>query len=129
MANEDIRKYIRNKGIPMWKVAMCLGINDGNFSRKLRIELPQKQKDVIRQIVDDLEKENDSMATVMICDFCEKTIKDMSGCKYIHIKDRTQKPNQTLSEAKKIDARLDICPDCYEKFFSKAVLGAEVQHE
>lgn len=124
MANEDIRKYIHNKGIPMWKIAMSLGINDGNFNRKLRVELPQNQKDLIKKIADEIEKENTDMATVMICDFCKKTIRDFSGCKYVHIKDRSVK-TQTMSEAKKVDIKLDICPTCYDEIFSKALLESE----
>jgi len=31
-----------------------IGINDGNFSRKLRRELPQEEKDKIFRIIDEL---------------------------------------------------------------------------
>lgn len=41
MANNDIRAEIKAAGLKMWEVAYCL---DGNFSRKLRIELPEAKK-------------------------------------------------------------------------------------
>lgn len=55
--NVDIKEYAKNKGIPLWKVANELKINDGNFSRKLRFELSQEEKEQIFKIIDDLAKE------------------------------------------------------------------------
>lgn len=55
--NKDIREYAKNNGVPLFKIASKLGINDGNFSRKLRNELPEEKKDEIRAIIDDLAAE------------------------------------------------------------------------
>ena len=55
--NKDIREYAKNNGVPLFKIASKLGINDGNFSRKLRTELPEEKKDEIRAIIDDLAAE------------------------------------------------------------------------
>ena len=44
MCNKDIREAAKNAGIRLWEVAAALGINDGNFSRKLRQELPHEEK-------------------------------------------------------------------------------------
>ena len=41
----------------MWQIADALGINDGNFSRKLRKELPEEEKSKILAIIDQLTKE------------------------------------------------------------------------
>ena len=43
-ANMEIRNLARNSGVKLWEVAARLGINDGNFSRKLRFELPENKK-------------------------------------------------------------------------------------
>ncbi len=46
MNNQEIRQTAKNAGIKLWQIADKLGITDGNFSRKLRHELaePEKQK-------------------------------------------------------------------------------------
>lgn len=57
MANTDIRNATYSKGLKLWQVAEAYGINDGNFSRKLRKELPQDEKVKILAIIDQLAKE------------------------------------------------------------------------
>ena len=57
ICNKDIREYAKNYNIPIWGIASKLGINDGNFSRKLRTELPEEKKAEIRVIIDELAAE------------------------------------------------------------------------
>ncbi len=57
MCNKDIREYAKENGVPLWKIAMKLGINDGNFSRKLRVELSESKKAEIKEIIDNLATE------------------------------------------------------------------------
>ena len=57
MKNKEIRTYAKEKGVKLWQIAAELGINDGNFSRKLRKELPAEQKEKIMQIIDRLAEE------------------------------------------------------------------------
>lgn len=45
--NIVIRNLIEHSCVKYWEVAEALGITDGNFSRKLRKELPRKEKEVI----------------------------------------------------------------------------------
>lgn len=52
--NEDLKFYARQRNVRLWQIATRLGINDGNFSRKLRFELPEDEKTRIREIVDEL---------------------------------------------------------------------------
>lgn len=54
MSNKDIRLYAQTKGVRLWQIANELGINDGNFSRKLRFELSEDKKAEIRSIIDEL---------------------------------------------------------------------------
>lgn len=56
MCNEEIRNAAKNAGIRLWQIADELGINDGNFSRKLRRELSQDEKAKILGIIDNLKK-------------------------------------------------------------------------
>ena len=51
MCNQDIRNEIRRAGLLLWQVADLLGIADSNFSRKLRKELPDAEKEQIRRII------------------------------------------------------------------------------
>lgn len=57
MHNNEIRIAAREAGVHLWQVAECLGLNDGNFSRKLRHELPQEEKEKILAIIDRLAQE------------------------------------------------------------------------
>lgn len=57
MKNLELKKYAKEKGVKLWQIAAELGINDGNFSRKLRKELPAEQKEKIMQIIDRLAEE------------------------------------------------------------------------
>lgn len=54
MANNDIRNEILGAGLKLWQIAEALGIRDSEFSRKLRLELPEETKDKIRSIIKDL---------------------------------------------------------------------------
>ena len=57
ICNKDIREYAKNNDIPLWRIASKLGINDGNFSRTLRTELPEEKKAEIKAIIEDLAAE------------------------------------------------------------------------
>lgn len=57
MSNKEIREYAEQKGVRLWQIAARLGINDGNFSRKLRQDLHQEEKEKILTIIDRLEQE------------------------------------------------------------------------
>ena len=55
--NYDIRTLARSRGVKLWEIAEALHIQDSAFSRKLRHELPQDQKEKILTIIDQLAKE------------------------------------------------------------------------
>lgn len=57
MYNQDIRRTAAGAGVKLWQIADALGIADGSFSRKLRKELPQEEKERIFEIIKDLSKE------------------------------------------------------------------------
>ncbi len=56
MKNLDIRQEAKTAGIKLWQIAEGLGINDGNFSRRLRRELPEEEKTRIRSIIEELKE-------------------------------------------------------------------------
>lgn len=51
--NKEIRSAITTAGVKYWRVAERLGIADTTFSRKLRRELPQAEKDRVLQAIAD----------------------------------------------------------------------------
>ena len=57
MCNMDIRQAVAGAGVRLWQIADSIGLNDGNFSRKLRKELPEDEKQKIFGIIEDLAKE------------------------------------------------------------------------
>ena len=57
MQNTEIRQKATRNGVKLWQIADKLGMNDGNFSRKLRHELPAEEKEKILSIIEDLAKE------------------------------------------------------------------------
>ena len=57
MCNKEIREAAKKAGVHLWQVADACGVNDGNFSRKLRRELSQEEKQRILDAIDRLAQE------------------------------------------------------------------------
>lgn len=57
MANKLIREAADSNGIRHWQIAERLNMHEGNFSRKLRHELPADEQERIMQIIADIAKE------------------------------------------------------------------------
>lgn len=57
MYNREIREAAKRADVHLWQVAEVYGVNDGNFSRKLRKELPWEEKEKILEIIDRLAQE------------------------------------------------------------------------
>lgn len=55
--NQEIRTEAKRAGVRLWEIAERLGMNDGNFSRKLRRELNPEERRKILAIINDLETE------------------------------------------------------------------------
>lgn len=58
MNNVDIREMAEKSKVKLWRIADYLGITDGNFSRKLRKELPEAEKQKIITAINELATEN-----------------------------------------------------------------------
>ena len=48
---DEIRKYIKDNGVLLWKVAEEYGVTDGNFSRRLRKRFSPREAQEIVMIV------------------------------------------------------------------------------
>ncbi|MGN1194467.1 MAG: hypothetical protein ACI4SB_03195 [Acutalibacteraceae bacterium] len=59
MSNIDIRVKATESGVKMWQLAERLGMHECTFSRKLRHELPEEEKNKILALIDEIaEKES-----------------------------------------------------------------------
>ena len=57
MKNVKIRDAAKQTGVYLWEIAERFGCNDGNFSRKLRRELPADEQRRILVIISELAAE------------------------------------------------------------------------
>lgn len=55
--NMEIRQEAAGAGVKLWQIADKLGITDSCFSRKLRKEFTNEEKEKIRAIIAELAKE------------------------------------------------------------------------
>ena len=55
--NIEVRSAAARAGVKLWQIADALGVNDGNFSRKLRKEFTPEEKERILEIIDRISKE------------------------------------------------------------------------
>lgn len=58
MTNKEIRCAAGKYGIRLWQVAEAVGMNESAFSRKLRHELQQEEKERILEAIEKLAKED-----------------------------------------------------------------------
>lgn len=58
MNNLDIRKVAEQANVKLWQIADYLGKTDGNFSRMLRKELKEAEKQKIFAIIEELATKN-----------------------------------------------------------------------
>lgn len=62
MKNQEIRRVAKSAGVKLWEIAEVLGITDGNFSRKLRRELPGEEQAQIIGIIQKIAAEREVTA-------------------------------------------------------------------
>ena len=62
LANTDIRTTAKEKGVRLWEVAEHLRISDPTMTRKLRRELPEKEKKYFLNIIDKIAAEKKNAA-------------------------------------------------------------------
>lgn len=51
-ANMDIRRAAASAGFFLWEVAEEIGVTDSTFSRKLRRELPENEKEAVFRAIE-----------------------------------------------------------------------------
>ncbi len=58
-ANEELKAYAKEREVFLWQVAERLSLQDSNFSKKLRRELPDGERERILAIIDQLAAERE----------------------------------------------------------------------
>ena len=53
-ANQEIREYAAKNGVYLWEIALAMGISEPTMTRKLRMELPDRDREEIMRIINDL---------------------------------------------------------------------------
>lgn len=57
MSGAEIKENIKAAGLKLWQVAKEMGMNDGNFSRKLRNDFSDEDTEKILSIIERLKAE------------------------------------------------------------------------
>ncbi len=54
MTGDEVRRLAKENGVYLWQIAEKMGVNDGNFSRKLRGTLSESDAEKIQNAVQEL---------------------------------------------------------------------------
>lgn len=54
--NQAIKNRLKETDVKQWQVADELGISEGNFSRKMRYEVSEEEKQMILEAIDRIAK-------------------------------------------------------------------------
>ena len=80
MKNLDLRKSAKAAGIPLWRIADAIGVGEATMTRKLRHELPEKEKQQMFGIIEQLAKEAETDdAEHGAHPICESTLSEDRG--------------------------------------------------
>ncbi len=58
--NQTIKEYAKISGVKLWQVAEVLGLQDSNFSKKLRRPLTPREEQRICEIIDMIAAEQET---------------------------------------------------------------------
>ena len=61
MMNRRIREFAKAQGVKLWEIADHIGINDSNFSRKLRHELPENEQNRLLVVIATIAKKKENL--------------------------------------------------------------------
>lgn len=61
VSNSEIREAARTAGVKLWEIAEKMGVTDANFSRKLRREFPDDERNEVLRIIQDISTNKDEV--------------------------------------------------------------------
>lgn len=53
-ANQEIREYAAKNNVYLWEIALAMGISEPTMTRKLRTELPERDREMIIRVINEL---------------------------------------------------------------------------
>ena len=57
MRGAEIKQLIHDSGLKLWQVAELWGLNDSNFSRRLRKPFDEKEVERVKEIINKIKNE------------------------------------------------------------------------
>ena len=57
-ANLDVRECAKKSGIYLWQIATAIGVSEPTFNRRMRVEMPETEKEQIKKVIGRLEAEH-----------------------------------------------------------------------
>lgn len=62
-ANLDVRECAKKAGVYLWQVAAAIGVSEPTFNRRMRVEMPEIEKEHVKRVISRLEAELNGGAT------------------------------------------------------------------
>lgn len=56
-ANLDVRECAKKAGIYLWQIAAAIGVSEPTFNRRMRVEMPETEKEQVKKVISRLEAE------------------------------------------------------------------------
>ena len=53
-ANQEIREYAAKNGVYLWEIALAMGISEPTMTRKLRMELSERERQHMKQTIEEI---------------------------------------------------------------------------
>ncbi len=51
-ANLDVREQAKKAGVYLWQIAAAIGVSEPTFNRRMRVEMPENEKEQVKQVID-----------------------------------------------------------------------------
>lgn len=61
-ANLDVRECAKSAGVYLWQIAAAIGVSEPTFNRRMRVEMPETEKEQVKKIISRLEAEQNGGA-------------------------------------------------------------------
>lgn len=61
MTGSEVKALIINSGLKCWQIAELWGLNDGNFSRRLRKPFSDEEVSRIKSIIEELQAQKETV--------------------------------------------------------------------
>ncbi|MCM1330602.1 MAG: hypothetical protein NC253_14320 [Ruminococcus sp.] len=63
-ANLDVRECAKKAGVYLWEIAAAIGVSEPTFNRRMRVEMPESEKEQVKAVINRLETEQSGGAAV-----------------------------------------------------------------